>query len=86
MSVLNLDEVAPSEIAVSGEGPWHLPIRLLVLGESLGKGEFVGTLLGVEVLSLDGIELQVLVPVTDPGSVGVARSTLQLLNRELHLF
>ena len=40
-SVLEHNVVAPSQIAIGGEGPWNLPITLLIFAQCLRKWQLI---------------------------------------------
>lgn len=83
--VLNHDEVVPSEVSVSGVGPWNLSVTLLILGHSLSEWKSSSCLLGSVVVFLYSLELEIFVPVTNAGGDGVFGSSLQLLGCVLHI-
>ena len=82
--ILNHDIVVPPEIAIGAVRPRHLSVGLLVLANGLSVGVQVGGFLGVIVGFLDFAELEVLVPISDFGLVGVLGASLQLLGCVLH--
>lgn len=86
IGVLEHNVVAPSQIAVGGEGPWDLPITLLIFAQCLRKWQLLTSFLGIVVGFLNMVKLHIFVPVTDSGFVGVFRTTLQLLDCVLHIF
>lgn len=86
IGVLEHNVVAPSQIAIGGEGPWNLPITLLIFAQCLRKWQLITSLLGIVIGFLDMVKLHIFIPVTDSGFVGVFRTTLQLLDCVLHIF
>ena len=77
--------VAPPKTAIRMIGPWNLSVGLLIFAESLAERQSFASLFGIVVAPLDVFKLHILVPISDPGLVGVLGSSLQLLGSVLHI-
>ena len=76
LSVLKHNVLSPSEIAIRWKWPRYLLVTLLILWNSFREGKTSTFFFALVVILLNGVELQIFIPVTDFGFVIVLWATL----------